>query len=63
MDKVLLLYLVTRVLNDTGRFREHDFMSTEQIESLQDMSQDLCLSLKPHCIKLSDAFGSKEKLL
>lgn len=38
-------------------------MSTEQIETLQDMSQDLCLSLKPHCIKLSDAFGSKEKLL
>jgi len=60
MTKVLELFLVSWVLLDSGRFREYDYMSTQQIHELQDKCVHLCYDLKPHCIKLSDTFGSKE---
>ena len=57
------LYSLSRVVNDLASFRENDYITTEQGHLFKDRLVQILGELKPHAIKLTDAFGTTDKIL
>jgi acyl-CoA oxidase len=62
LSRLCELYVLSKVVNDLGTFRDHDYLTFSQAQIVKDYVLDLCNELADHSVRIIDAIAVPDQL-